>query len=309
MAEAEPRLTAATLDGPCRVTLRFNRRVNVEDWPASRFSLKTMDGQTVAIRSVESAAHRHEQTAAFWLETAEPLDFVHHAFEASVERAGSRLVSVRDVLQDAQLYGDVDARMGCICSPESTTFRLFAPTATGVEVVIAEEVTGDRGLVAHAMQHVGKGIWEVTVAGDWHGKFYAYRMSGIGFNPTTEISDAYALCAQGRQQRTVIVDLRRTDPPGFREWTYANPSSPVDAIVYEMHVRDFTIATNSGAAHPGKYLGLTEAGTYVRTPGSRVPPGAAGPSATIATGIDHLVELGVTHVQLMPVYDFDNSEQ
>ncbi len=296
MSDAQARLIAATLDGPSRVTVRLNRRVAVHEWPASRFLLKTSDGQPVALSSVEAATPRQEHSTTFTLETAAPLDFLGQLFEVWVEGAGSRLVSVRDILQDSQHYYSAEARLGATYTAQSTTFRVFAPTATGLEVVVAEALKGDAGLSVHAMQRGDHGVWEAVVAGDLDGKFYAYRLSGIGFNPKQEVGDIYAFCAQGVHPRTLIVDLPKTDPPGFREQTFANPSSSVDAIVYEMHVRDFTIAANSGAAQRGKFLGLAEAGTHLpRDPST-------------ATGLDHLVELGVTHVQLMPVFDFDNVE-
>ncbi|HON68392.1 MAG TPA: type I pullulanase [Phycisphaerae bacterium] len=289
-------MTGATLDGPSRVTIRLNRRVPVAEWPISRFSLKTSEGVAVPVRSVEPVFPRSEQTTTFSLETAEPIDFVQHLYEVWVVGAGSRLVSVRDVLLDRDRYFDGEVRLGYTFSTEQTTFRVFAPTAAGVEVVIADEVKGDAGLAAHPMQPIGKGIWEATVGGNLEGKYYAYRLRGIGFNPQDEVGDIYATCAQGTNPRTLIVDMAKTDPPGFRDRRYTNPPSVVDVVVYEMHVRDFTISRSSGASHRGKFLGLAESGTHLPE------------DPSVKTGLDHLVELGVTHVQLMPVFDFDNQE-
>jgi pullulanase len=295
MSEAEPRVNGATLDAPCRVTLRLNRRVWVGEWPASRFTLKTSQGLEVPIKSVEPVALRNDQTTTFSLETAEPLDFIHNLYEVWVAGAGSRLVSVRDVLLDRDRYFE-QAVLGYTYTCEHTTFRVFAPTAAGVQVIIADEVKGDRGLIAQEMTRKVTGVWEASVPGNHDCKYYAYRLTGIGFNPLDEVGDVYAACAQGLSPRTLIVDMAKTDPPGFREQRYTNPPSPVDAVVYEMHVRDFSIARNSGVKTPGKFLGVAEAGTRLQG------------DASISTGLDHLAELGVTHVQLMPVSDFDNHE-
>ncbi len=92
------------------------------------------------------------------------------------------------------------------------------------------------------------------------------------------------------------MDLDATDPPGFKPANFVRMSSPADAIVYEMHVRDFSVAANSGVRHKGKYLALTETGTHLPD------------DPEIKTGLDHLVELGVTHVHLLPVQDFENHE-
>jgi pullulanase len=221
---------------------------------------------------------------------------VYHLYEVWVSGAGSRLVSVRDVLLDRERYFDAEARLGCIHGSDQSTFRLFAPTAAGVQVVVADEVKGDKGLTAHEMTPRTKGIWEATVPGNLNGRYYAYRLRGIGFNPRDEVGDIYATCAQGLVPRTLIVDMAGTDPPGFREFKFVNAESAADAVVYEVHIRDFSVAASSAARHRGKYLGLAETGTHLPS------------DASIKTGLDHLVELGITHVQLMPVADFDNHE-
>ena len=215
-------------------------------------------------------------------------------------------------LLDPQRYGDPAARMGADYSPAATTFRVFAPTATGIRVVVEDpcrrhfcrhsdgaEASGpsaDSPTTEIDMRAEGRGLWTVTVPGDLDGKAYAYKLAGPGFDPDREITDIYATCTQDGRVRSLIVDLSRTDPPGFRESRIAPPLSIVDAVIYEMHVRDFSIAAGSGIEHQGKYLALTESGTHV--------PGEPG----VRTGLDHLVELGVTHVQLLPVQQFDRGQ-
>jgi pullulanase len=117
------------------------------------------------------------------------------------------------------------------------------------------------------------------------------------------VADPYARCLTGTYGRGIVLDLRRTDPEGFSEDRRppflgvvpdGTPDSPEDAVIYEAHLRDYTIASSSGVSRRGTYLGLAEAGT--RGPGG------------VRTGLDHLVELGVTHVQLLPIQDFDNDE-
>lgn len=304
MSEGEPRLSSATLDAPCRITVHLTRRVHVAEWPASRFRLQTSDGQAIAVKSVYPCPG-HDQTTIFVIETVEPLDFVHHQYEVRVEEKCCRLVSVRGVLQDPEVFGDPHAQMGCTYTPEASTFRVFAPTAAGVDVVVSDALEGDAGLVACEMHPYGKGIWEATIQGNLHGKFYAYRLRGAGFNPQREVGDIYATCAQGLHARTLILDMRRIDPPDFSTHSYTNPASPVDAVVYELHVRDFTISPDSNVTHKGKYLGLTETGTQLTGGTTAAPTPSVRP---IVTGLDHLVELGITHVQLMPVQDFDNTE-
>jgi len=213
--------------------------------------------------------------------------------------AGLRSARARgyEIARDRRRFWDAHARLGAFYEPAGTVFRVFAPSAREVTVVIADEPEGSAGLAGHPMLHMPKGVWEAEIPGDLQGKYYAYKLSGPGFDPGREITDIYATCAQNRSTRSLIVDLTQTDPPGFRENRYRRHGAPTDAIIYEMHVRDFTIAANSGVKHRGKYLGLTERATHL--PRHRA----------VSTGLEHLIELGVTHVQLMPVQDFDNDEK
>jgi len=297
MSEHLPKLIAATLDGEHRVTVRFSRRYPISTWPHRRFTLTTQSGRPLTIESVEPVGMRHGQSALYALDVVEPLDFTAETFRLQAGDVGSVTVQPWRVVHHSDKFYDPDVQLGATYTPHCTTFRVFAPLATGVDVVIADTVEGDAGLTSHAMQRIDKGVWEATVQGDQQGKWYAYRLQGDGFDPHAEVSDIYATCTQGRHHRSLIFDLTQTDPPGFRDSPHVVTESPADAVVYEMHVRDFTIAGNSGVEQKGKFLGLTESGTHVPN------------DSSIKTGIDHLVELGVTHVQLMPVQDFDNAEQ
>jgi pullulanase len=121
-------------------------------------------------------------------------------------------------------------------------------------------------------------------------------LQGNGFSENHLVLDPYAIDAIAGQYAR-ITDLANTNPA---HWTaHRNSpalSSPVDMIVYEIHVRDFSIANNSGVMNKGKYLGLTESGNYLLD------------HPQIKTGLDHLQELGVTHVQLLPVQSFSKPE-
>ena len=291
------KLVLAALDGDRIVTVRFNRRVAVNEWVPDKFSLATIDGRTVEIAAVDANQPRKGYSTTFTLTTGAPLDYLLEQYQVGTEGLEAVPVRIGGILYDPDRFHDRDALLGAVYSPAATRFGVFAPTATAVKVVVADGLEGQSGLVEHDMTRTAKGVWTTTAAGDLAGKHYAYKLAGIGFDPDREITDVYATCVQGRHARSTIVDLRGTDPPGFRDHEYQWTGAPTDAIVYEMHVRDFTIAANSGVEHKGKYLGLTEAGTHL----------ADDPS--IRTGLDHLVELGVTHVQLMPIHSFDNERE
>ncbi|WP_193162053.1 type I pullulanase [Microbulbifer hainanensis] len=175
--------------------------------------------------------------------------------------------------------------LGAVYSPTETTFSLWSPDHSSVQLVLdgqsyAMSKIPDASLVGTGMTDV----YSVTVSGDWKLKSYYFVVNGI------VVRDPYGKMVEPNTDNNIVMDLSTTDLPGG--W------SPVpalnqreDAVIYELHVRDFTIASESGvsAAKRGKFLGLVEGGTSYNG---------------VSTGIDHLKELGVTHVQLMPVYDF-----
>jgi pullulanase len=223
-----------------------------------------------------------------------PLDIAGGAYEVSVEGfGGSARVFPRGVLDDTNEFYDAQAVLGATYRPEATTFRVFAPTARTVQVVHLRGATGDKGRAPHDLHMAGKGIWEGKVDGDLEGRFYLYKLD----DHDREVLDIYCVNAVDSSRRARITDLSKTNPPNWDSAKIGPPlASPVDMVVYEMHVRDFTIAANSGVEHKGKYLGFAQAGAHL-------PEDDA-----IKTGLDNLAELGITHVQLLPVQDFDNDE-
>ena len=109
-----------------------------------------------------------------------------------------------------------------------------------------------------------------------------------------ETCDIYAKAVGVNGNRAMVVDLDSTDPDGWDKDKHITYDSPTDTVVWEVHVRDFSISPDSGVtdANKGKYLAFTEKGTTLNSQG------------VISTGIDYLKELGVTHVQLLPVFDY-----
>ncbi|WP_339170854.1 type I pullulanase [Paenibacillus sp. FSL H7-0943] len=185
-----------------------------------------------------------------------------------------------------QLFSYDGDDLGLTYSPGSSAFCLWAPTAQEAELVLYNSWQGAAECKYSMIRDV-RGTWRITVDGDLDGKFYTYRVRlGEQWN---EAVDPYARAVGVNGDRGAILDLRKTDP---ERWTEDKPplDDPVDAIIYELHLRDLSIHPASGMTHKGQYLALAEEGT-------RGPEG-------ILTGLDHIANLGVTHVQLLPVYDY-----
>lgn len=176
--------------------------------------------------------------------------------------------------------------LGLDYSPRRSVFRLWAPTSQKAELVLYDSWDGEASAALPMNRDIG-GTWTIAVDGDLDGKFYTYRVSIQ--DRWNEAVDPYARAVGVNGDRGAILDLRKTDPEG---WTAEKPAfgDPVDAVIYELHLLDYSSHPSSGITQKGKYLGLAESGT--RGPGG------------IRTGLDHIADLGVTHVQLLPVYDF-----
>ncbi|MEW6732372.1 MAG: type I pullulanase [Acidobacteriota bacterium] len=180
--------------------------------------------------------------------------------------------------------------LGALYTPTATTFRVFAPTASKVKLRLYQTPIGGTAEVIE-MKKNSDGSWETDVASDCQGRYYTYSAEGSdpSFNPARELIDPYARAVTAHDGRAIVVhDTTAIAPrPQFE---------PAEAIIYEMHIRDFTIDPDCGIQRRGKYLGITEAGTnlYGRP--------------DIATGLDHLSELGINTVQIMPISEFHSDE-
>ena len=186
--------------------------------------------------------------------------------------------------------------LGAVWTKERTFFRLWAPTAEAVVLnLYAGGTAGAADLLSREpMVPDVCGTWVCTVEGDLNGVYYTYLVTVGG--EETEACDPYARTTGVNGQRAMVIDLASTNPEGWA--ADANPHagrSITDAVICELHVRDLSMDEHSGIRNKGKFLGLTETGTTT-------PDG-------IPTGIDHIKNLGVTHVHLLPSYDFGFTDE
>ena len=186
--------------------------------------------------------------------------------------------------------------LGAAWSAESTFFRLWAPTASAVSVNLYTSGTeGAEDLIqAVEMTKDVNGTWIATVEGDLNGTYYTYSVTRKG--ETVEAVDPYARTTGVNGNRAMVIDLDSTDPAGWENDTYVTQDNYTDAVIWELHVRDFSIHESSGMENKGKYLAFTEKGTKV-------------PGTEIATGVDYMVNLGVNYVHLLPVYDINSVDE
>lgn len=202
---------------------------------------------------------------------------------------------------DKSAYSGND--LGASYSKKATTFKVWSPNAASVRVNIFEHGSdneGDAGSIMSRAMSLDKttGVWSVTINGDLLNKYYTYSVTHG--KTTKETADVYAKACGVNGQRSMVVDLRTTNPEGWENDKHVLVKNQTDASVWEISVADFSSSESSGVseANRGKYLAFTEEGTTVN--------GVQGASSTC---VDYLKKLGVKYVQIMPFYDFGSVDE
>ena len=186
--------------------------------------------------------------------------------------------------------------LGANWSREQTLFRLWAPTATSARVnLYASGDPSAEDLIRQVrMKKDVNGTWVAEVTGDLNGTYYTFGVTVR--RKRVEACDPYARTTGVNGQRAMVLDLRSTDPAGWEKDQDPNAGIPFTSVVIaEAHIRDFSIDPSAGSMHPGKYLGMIETGT-------KTPSG-------IPTGIDHYKKLGITHLHILPMYDYGSVDE
>jgi pullulanase len=223
------------------------------------------------------------------------------------DRTDEKAISLQN-LYDTSAFEDLytyEGTLGVSFEEEFTVFRLWAPLSEAVSLNIYQQGHPDYDDLGnaskeetpyetHALYPIENGAWEVMLTGDYLSDYYTFTVTNNGI--PQEVTDPYAYSTGANGQRAMIVDFAATNPEG---WTYNDRPDTIrsltDYIVYELHVRDFTsheswLGTES---YRGKFMGLTEKGTTYSSG-----------DVTVTTGLDHIAELGVNAVQLLPIFDF-----
>ncbi len=179
-------------------------------------------------------------------------------------------------------------------SPKQSKFSLWAPSAEKVRINLYEDGLNGEAYETVEMKSGKDGSWKATLSGDLKGRFYTFQVCVDG-KWLEETAGIFAIATGANGKRAAVVDLDETDPEGWAEDKAPELESFSDIVIYEVHHRDFSIADNSGMQNKGKYLAMTESG-------SKNSFGAA-------TGVDHLKELGITHVHLLPSFDYASVDE
>ena len=186
--------------------------------------------------------------------------------------------------------------LGANWTKEQTLFRLWAPTATSARVNLytSGDPSADDLIRQVRMKKDVNGTWVAEIRGDLNGTYYTFGVTVR--RKRVEACDPYARTTGVNGQRAMVLDLRSTDPAGWENDQDPHAGIPfTNVVIAEAHIRDFSIDPSAGSAHPGKYLGMIETGTKTKS--------------GIPTGIDHYKKLGITHLHLLPMYDYGSVDE
>ncbi|WP_410501682.1 type I pullulanase [Exiguobacterium acetylicum] len=264
-------------------------RVEVEGNPSIHWSLEC-DGESLAIQQTET--HREEQLVIYELTVLEPV-----ALECRYEVLGAgksiRVVPDRLVRTEAfERKYRYEGKLGVWEEAGAFQFAVWSPVAERIVCVVYDQE--EQVLGRHDMKRQEQGAYHLELGRNLAERWYRYEVTT--YLGTYEVVDPYASVISENGRYGVIADVEQTISNWFPK-RVARPLfvKPSDAVIYEANIRDFTIDRSAGSSHPGQYVGMTERGTVS-------PRGHA-------TGLDYLLDLGITHLQLLPVHFFETTDE
>ncbi len=195
-------------------------------------------------------------------------------------------------LDQYPVYAGTD--LGLTYSAAGSAFRIWSPAADSARMHLYQTGYGDDRLRTIELQPAEKGTWYTQLAGDLKGQYYTFQVAVDG-QWREEVPDPYTRAVGVNGRRAMVIDLKATNPEEWDRDQRPPLVHPNDIVLYELHVRDFSIHPNAGIPHPGKFLAFTAEKTQTER-------GAI-------SGVDHLVDLGITHLHLLPVFDFQSVDE
>ncbi|GCE31729.1 pullulanase [Dictyobacter alpinus] len=287
----KPRVSNAYLEARQTVVAKLSTPISFPYAAADVTVTDTTMGKAIPVTGIVPQTGNASSPADLVTITLGVAPDVTHKLELGLKDIKANVITPRNVLNDS-LYTYTGNDLGNHYTPLFTTFRIWAPTASDVKVQLFNSETGAITKTV-PLRKAEKGTWKGLAIGNLKNWYYLYQVTVLGETQTAV--DPYATAIAVNGTRTMIADLKATNPGGWRSDRHQTQAHPEDAVIYELHTRDFTINPNSGVKNNGKFLGFTETNTK-------------GPDG-VSTGVSSLKELGVTDVQIMPAYGFASIDE
>ena len=195
-------------------------------------------------------------------------------------------------MKDYPVYNGKD--LGINYHADKTTFKIWAPTATAVKLNLYRAGDGGEPLSTTLLTKTLQGVWQVIIAKNLKNFYYTFQVH-TNDKWLAETPDMYAKAVGVNGKRGMVINMPETDPINWEKDKKPALKHFTDIVIYESHIRDLSVSIHSGIKHKGKYLSLTETGTKNEN--------------GLSTGLDHLKELGITHIHLLPTFDFNSIDE
>ena len=277
-------------------TLNKIQLTNAVELPANSKISVTCGGRNKAINTEDSYIGKF--SASITLADELEAEDIVSGCEINIENFGNKKIELSKIFTDISFNEKytTDEELGVIFAEDNATFKLWTPFASKITLNLFDDGKDGNAFKSVDLTAGEKGVWSTTLPrSEVYGKYYTYDVT-INGKVNKNAVDPYAVSLGENGNRGMVLDLANDaslKPLGWDEVTTPTTTSSIDAIVYEMHVRDLTMheTWNGSEANRGKFLGLCEEGTtYNGKP----------------TGFDYIKQLGVTHIQLQPIYDFNS---
>ncbi len=287
----------AWLDDQSIITVWLKDKVTFDEKIKTRFKVTDSQEKELGILKVLSSSDTllESDTAKIYLE--KPLTEVMSPHYVVFDGGNKILIVPRNILnRDEYVYKGSD--LGCSYKNTETIFKIWSPTALGISVKIYDYYNSDEKNFSQKqpLMKGENGVWTASLSGDLKDKYYLYEITQYydGKIKTLLVQDPYSTGSAVNSSKSYIFDMNEVNfyVQGWGEDKYVTLKNNVDAILYELHVRDYTIDPSAGVepSSAGRYKGLAQYNTSTED--------------KMSTALNHLVELGVTHAHLLPVFDY-----
>ncbi len=184
-----------------------------------------------------------------------------------------------------------DAPLGALYSKEYTEFHVWSPLADSVQLQLWRKGSDIKHSYPMSLQR--RGVWSVRINGDLDGSYYTYVVTSDG--TSRETIDIYAKACDINGKRGLVFAPQRANIDGWENESTVKLDSYADAVIYELHIRDYSMDSSGSFIYRGKYAAFSEI-AVTNNYGDKI-------------GLDHIAELGVTHIHLLPVMDFASVDE
>ena len=283
-------LKAAFIDNKA-VKLETSKPISATDL-REKFSVSSADGQMIKPVAISSGVSDVAQNFVVLLESAVTVGVAYKTEYLDYSPVSIDPSGLFDT-DDFEAHYTFEGELGALYTPAGTTFRVWAPTADAIQLNLYEKGDGGAAIRNIKMDQIESGVWETIQMDDLNGVYYTYSVEIAG--KVTETYDPYAIAAGVNGDRSMVINMASADPENWHMDKGPVFKKSNDIIVYEMHIRDLSTHESANIQHIGKYLGVVEKGTKT--------------DRGTATGLDHLKDLGITHVQILPMYDYNSVDE